>query len=260
LAKALSEFLTGDEKNMVRVDCSEFSQPHEYSKLIGAPPGYVGYDDGGSLTDPLLKRPDCVVLFDEIEKANAKVHNLLLQVMDEGFLTDNKGNKIPFHDAVVILTSNIGVEGLEEMKSAIGFAKEDRLDQALVGRETLKSLEKTFRPEFLNRIDEVICFNSLGVEENRKIVKNFLKILKQNLSRMGISLRLTRGVVDFLIHRGTDIKYGARPLKRVIKKYIEAPLTEQILNEPAADTRKILAKISGSSIVFVDDRKRRKRA
>ena len=258
LAKALAEFLTGDEKNMVRIDCSEFSQPHEYSKLIGAPPGYVGYDDGGSLTEPLLKRPDNVVLFDEIEKANSKIHNLLLQVMDEGFLTDNKGNKVPFHDSVVILTSNVGVEGLEEIKSAVGFTRQEDVGHDLVKRETRKSLEKNFRPEFLNRIDEVICFNALGREENRKIVQNLLKILKKNLSHMDISIRFSKGVIDFLTRTGTDTRYGARPLKRVIKKYIEVPLTEKILSEPNADHHYLLSKMSGDMVVFVDDKRNRK--
>lgn len=253
LAKALAEFLTGDEKNMVRVDCSEFSQPHEYSKLIGAPPGYVGYEDGGSLMEPLLKRPENVVLFDEIEKANPKLHNLLLQIMDEGILTDNKGRKISFHEAVVILTSNVGVEGLEEMQKAVGFRREPCTDQDLVERETLKALDKTFRPEFLNRVDEIICFNALGTEENRKIVQVHLNRLRQNLSRMKISIRFSRGVTDYLVRRGTDPRYGARPLKRALKKDIEAPLAEQILHGPLPRAGKILAKMSGRGVVFVED-------
>ncbi len=258
LAKALAEFITGDEAHMVRVDCSEYSLPHEYSKLIGAPPGYVGYDDGGSLAEPLLKRPENVVLFDEIEKADPKMHNLLLQVMDEGIITDNKGRKISFQDAVVILTSNVGVEGIEEMKSAVGFTRQETFGREFVEKETLKSLEKTFRPEFLNRLDEVICFNSLDYEENLKIVQNLMARLKKNLSTMKIFFRFTKGVADFLIREGTDPRYGARPLKRAIKKYIETPLTEKVMQDPSSISKKILAKMSGNKVVFVEDKARRK--
>jgi len=258
LAKAVAEFLVGSEKEMIRVDCSEFSQPHEYAKLIGAPPGYVGYEDGGSLTTPLLKHPENVVLFDEIEKANTKLHNLLLQIMDEGDLTDNKGRKIPFYDAVVILTTNVGVEGLEEMKGAVGFTKEEHFGQDIVERETLKALEKTFRPEFLNRIDEIICFNPLGAESIRKIVRLLLSRLKKNLAEMKISIRFTQGVIDFISREGMDPRYGARPLHRAIKQYIETPLTEKIIKSPHALPMKVLAKISGRQIVFVADPASRK--
>jgi len=259
LAKALAEFLTGDEKNMVRVDCSEFSQPHEYAKLIGAPPGYVGYDDGGSLSEQMLKRPVNVVLFDEIEKANPMIHNLLLQIMDEGILTDNKGRKIPFQDAVIILTNNAGVEGIEEMKSAVGFTRQDVLNRNVVRRETLKSLEKIFRPEFLNRIDEIICFNPLGHKETRRIVQLQLEHLQRKLSGMKIHLRFSRNVINFLIREGADPRYGARPLKRAVKKFIEVPLAERILSGPASLPAKILAVMSEEkSVTFVDPAPRQK--
>ncbi|NOY53958.1 MAG: ATP-dependent Clp protease ATP-binding subunit [Deltaproteobacteria bacterium] len=254
LAKAVAECLVGSEKEMIRVDCSEFSQPHEYAKLIGAPPGYVGYEDGGSLTTPLLKNPENVVLFDEIEKANSKLHNLLLQIMDEGDLTDNKGRKIPFHDAVVILTTNVGVEGLDAMKNAVGFTKEEQPGRKIVERETLKALEKTFRPEFLNRIDEIICFRPLGTESIRKIVRLLLSRLKKNLSQMKISIRFTQGVIDFISREGMDPRYGARPLQRAIKQYIEVPLTERILHAKEEFPMKVVARISGRRIVFVADR------
>jgi ATP-dependent Clp protease ATP-binding subunit ClpC len=173
--------------------------------------------------------------------------------MDEGILTDNKGKKIPFHDAVVILTSNVGVEGIEEMKSAVGFTRQENCSQDVLERETLKSLEKTFRPEFLNRIDEVLCFNPLGGEECRKIVKNLLKGLKRNLSEMKISIRFSKGAIDFLMRQGTDPRYGARPLKRAIKQYIETPLTEKILQTPSSHPRKIQVKMSGGKVVFQDE-------
>ncbi|MEK6777207.1 MAG: AAA family ATPase [bacterium] len=259
LAKALAEFLTGDEKNMVRVDCSEFSQPHEYAKLIGAPPGYVGYDDGGSFTEQMLKRPGNVVLFDEIEKANPMVHNLLLQVMDEGTLTDNKGRRIPFHDAVIILTSNAGVKGIEKMKSAVGFTRQDVMNHEMVRRETLKSLEKIFRPEFLNRIDEIICFNPLGPKETRRIVQLQLAKLQLKLNEMKIHLRFSKAVINFVISEGADPRYGARPLKRNIKKFIEIPLTERILREQASLHKRMLAVMSEEkSVVFVDQPSRRR--
>jgi len=253
LAKALAEFITGDEKHMVRVDCSEFSQPHEYAKLIGAPPGYVGYDDGGTLTEPLLKNPQTVVLFDEIEKANEKVHNLLLQVMDEGFLTDNKGRRIPFQEAVVILTSNVGVESLEEMGRAVGFTSADTVNERVVERETVKSLESLFRPEFLNRVDEVVCFRSLSPGDNRRIVRMLLQRLKENLADLKMSIRFSAGVVDYLVKKGTDPRYGARPLRRAIKQYIEAPLADRLITESLDAPANLAAKMFRGDVVFVGD-------
>ncbi len=254
LAKAVAEFITGDEKNMVRIDCSEFSQPHEYSKLIGAPPGYVGYEDGGTLTETLLNNPNNVVLFDEIEKASPKLHNLLLQIMDEGFLTDSKGRKIPFQDAVVILTSNVGVEGLDEMKKAVGYRKTETFDQEIIQLETRKALEKTFRPEFLNRVDQVICFRALDRRSSRKIVRMLLKRIEKDLSEMDLSLRFTGGAIDYLIRKGTDRRYGARPLKRAIKQFVETPLTQRIVEDPTLRPGRLLARMSGGKLVFIRDR------
>ena len=250
LAKALAEFLTGDEANMVRVDCSEFSQPHEYSKLIGAPPGYVGYEDGGVLSDALCARPETVVLFDEVEKANAKLHHLLLQVMDEGFLTDNKGRRLDFRQAVVVLTSNVGAEEIAGLDRAAGFTRPARPDHALLERETRRALERTFRPEFLNRLDEVICFQPLDREAYRRILRRLLRDLKERLAGAGIALELSRGALEFLVDRGTDPRYGARPLKRALKTYVETPLTEQLLHGPCPAGDRIRGRLARGRIVF----------
>ncbi len=254
LAKALAELLTGSEKNMVRVDCSEFSQPHEYSKLIGAPPGYVGYEDGGTLGDLLAKYPENVVLFDEIEKANTKLHNLLLQIMDEGFVSDNRQQRICFRQAVVILTSNVGAERIQAVKGTVGFRPPDASAQSVRQQETLKGMQAIFSPEFLNRLDEIICFTPLTPAHSRDIVKQMLQAVRRSLADTRIGIRFTRGVVDYLVRNGTDPDYGARPLKRAIRRYIETPLTERIVHEPPALPVSYLARVSGGEIRFVRQR------
>ncbi len=251
LAKALAELLTGSEKNMVRVDCSEFSQPHEYSKLIGAPPGYVGYEDGGNLGDALAKHPENVVLFDEIEKANTKLHNLLLQIMDEGYVSDNRQRRICFRQAVVILTSNVGTQRVQAMKGTVGFCRTDSPDASVRQRETLKGMRTVFSPEFLNRLDDIICFNSLSPGHSRDIVRQMLQAVRRNLADTRIGIRFTRGVVDYLVRNGMDPDYGARPLKRAIRHYIETPLTELIIQEPPPLPASYIARVSGGKVQFV---------
>ncbi len=251
LAKALAECLTGSEKNMVRVDCSEFSQPHEYSKLIGAPPGYVGYEDGGTLGDALAKHPENVVLFDEIEKANTKLHNLLLQILDEGYVSDNRQRQICFRQAVVILTSNVGAEQIQALKGAVGFRRAEPSAESVRQRETFKGMQAVFSPEFLNRLDEIICFRSLSPADSRHIVRQMLRGVRRNLADTRIGIRFTRGVVDYLVRNGMDPDYGARPLKRAIRRYIETPLTELIIHEPPSLPSDYLARVSGGKIRFV---------
>ncbi len=229
-AKALHRFLFGSGQ-MVRIDCSEYAAPHEYSKLIGAPPGYIGHNDGGYLTEALRGQPAAVVVFDEIEKAHLKVHNLLLQVMEEGMLTDSKGRVIPFKDTVLIMTSNVGVESLESFVSGIGFDRsERRVTQKLRAQETKKALEKVFPPEFLNRIDEVVVFRSLTRLDAEKILDRLLGEVAHRTRNLGLTVVFEDEARAFLVDQGFDEKFGARPLRRAIHQHVENPLAERILS------------------------------
>ncbi|HNX74226.1 MAG TPA: AAA family ATPase [Candidatus Rifleibacterium sp.] len=239
LAKALCEFMTGSENDLVRIDCSEFAMSHEYAKLIGAPPGYIGHNEGGYLTESVKNKPNGVVVFDEIEKAHEKVHNLLLQLLDEGILTDSKGETVSFRESVIILTTNVGVADITTEESKPGFRVEDntakvtqKLDDLSHDKKvkiTRKSLEKKFPPEFLNRIDDVIVFRALDKGDNLEILKILLQEVSDRVSGLSMRLNFTDELKSFLVDKGTDLKYGARPLRRTIQRYIENPLAEQIL-------------------------------
>ncbi|MCC6738728.1 MAG: ATP-dependent Clp protease ATP-binding subunit [Planctomycetia bacterium] len=232
LAKALTDVVFEDRTRMVRVDCSEYGLPHEYAKLIGAPPGYIGHSEGGFLTEEMKKKGKAVVLFDEIEKADAKVHNLLLQLFDEGFITDSHGTRVSFADAIVILTSNVGVEEVRQARDAIGF---DRAKRAALDREalfgcTVEALKREFRPEFLNRIDEVVLFNALGLDDCIRIVERFLGDVVQHATRADLRLSWTPHVPRFLAESGFSPEYGARELRRTVQDLVENPLADRILD------------------------------
>jgi ATP-dependent Clp protease ATP-binding subunit ClpC len=230
LAKALSAYLFGTQE-LIRVDCSEYAMSHEYAKLIGAPPGYIGHNDGGYLTEAIKNQPQSVVVFDEIEKAHKKVHNLLLQILDEGRLTDSKGVVVSFDRAIIILTSNVGIDRLEQMAGAIGFGDNKAAkDENVKMRETKKALEKIFPPEFLNRIDEIMLFRNLTQEDNVQIIDIMLRDVEERLQNLNLSMNLSVEAKRYLVNEGTNLKYGARPLRRAIQKYIENPLAEFILN------------------------------
>lgn len=232
LAKALAEFLFGDEKELVRIDCSEYSQSHEYAKLIGAPPGYIGHKEGGFLTEAIKKKPKAVVLFDEIEKAHPKVHNLLLQILDDGILTDSQGEQVSFKDCVIIMTTNVGVQEFKRLEKTIGFGSDAiKKDEKVRGRETFKALERVFPPEFLNRIDEIITFHPLGREHLISILDIQLKEVIGRLDKLGIKIEIPKDVKEFIVDAGTNVKFGARPLKRAVKNLVENPLAEGILNK-----------------------------
>jgi ATP-dependent Clp protease ATP-binding subunit ClpB len=217
LARALAEFLFDDEHSMVRIDMSEFMEKHSVSRLIGAPPGYVGYDEGGYLTEAVRRKPYCVILFDEFEKAHPDVFNILLQIMDDGRLTDGQGRTVDFKNAIIIMTSNLGSNIIQETSG------EDR-DKKVMG-----VLRQTCKPEFLNRLDEVIIFNSLEKEHIRKIVGIQLDLLRERLLDRKITLKLSKNALDFIVNHGFDPVYGARPLKRAIQKHIQDPLAMMIL-------------------------------
>jgi len=229
LARVLADALFGDPAALVRVDCSEFAMPHEYAKLIGAPPGYVGHGEGGFLTEAIRRRPASVVVFDEIEKADEKVRNLLLQILDEGVLTDGKGNRISFAETIVILTSNVGVERLTGLQKAVGFKTPSATDHEVRVRETGKALEASFPPEFLNRVDEIVTFRSLTRADNLAIVALQLDEVVRRAEALGIRLVVTPRAREFLVESGTDRRYGARPLQRAIRRWVEMPLADMIV-------------------------------
>jgi ATP-dependent Clp protease ATP-binding subunit ClpB len=227
LARALAEFLFDDERAMVRLDMSEYMEKHTVSRLIGAPPGYVGYEEGGQLTEPVRRRPYSVILFDEVEKAHPDVWNVLLQVLDDGRLTDGQGRTVDFRNTVIILTSNVGTaQAAAVEESAEGDpAKRARLVRAAV----MEEVQRSFRPEFINRLDEIVVFHRLGREELSRIVDIQLSSLSQRLARRDLSIELTQKAKELLGELGWDPQYGARPLKRAIQRYVEDPLARRVL-------------------------------
>jgi ATP-dependent Clp protease ATP-binding subunit ClpC len=232
LAKALARYMFDSDDSLIRIDMSEYMEKFSVSRLIGAPPGYVGYEEGGQLTEKVRRKPYSVVLLDEIEKAHPDVYNILLQVLDDGQLTDGMGRKVDFKNTLIIMTSNIGARQLKDFGQGVGFATQARQDQENdTGKSVIQNaLRRTFSPEFLNRIDDVIVFNSLGSEEIHKIIDVALRDLYKRLKTMNYELRLTAEAKDFVADKGFDPQFGARPLHRAIQKYIEDPLAEFILN------------------------------
>ena len=229
LAKALAEYLFDSEENMVRLDMSEYMEKFNVSRLIGAPPGYVGFEEGGQLSERVRRKPYCVVLLDEIEKAHPDVFNVLLQLMDEGRLTDSNGRTVSFRNTIVIMTSNVGSRELEEYGSGVGFNTAGRNVQGNRKSVLEKAVRKAFPPEFINRVDEQIFFNSLTKEDIEKIIDIELKGLKNRVKEAGFELNVTPAAKRFVAEAGYDPSYGARPLKRAIQKHIEDPVSEHII-------------------------------
>jgi ATP-dependent Clp protease ATP-binding subunit ClpC len=232
LARALARNMFESEDALIRIDMSEYMEKFTVSRLIGAPPGYVGYEEGGQLTEKVRRKPYCVILLDEIEKAHPDIYNILLQVLDDGQLTDGLGRKIDFKNTMIIMTSNIGVRQLKEFGDGVGFATATRVQNAEENNKAVieKALKRTFSPEFLNRIDDVVVFNSLTKENIFNIIDILMKGVEKRLQNLGFSLELTEAAKDFIADKGYDVQYGARPLHRAIQKYLEDPLAEEILN------------------------------
>ena len=229
LARALAEFLFADREALVRVDMSEYMEKFSVSRLIGAPPGYVGYEDSGALTKAVRRRPYSVVLLDEIEKAHPDVFNILLQVLDEGHLTDNYGRVIDFKNTVLIMTSNLGARDISK-GSGLGFQSGDPQDSYHIMKDKVaQEIERAFNPEFLNRVDDTIVFHSLTKEEIGQIVHILMEDVRTRLKEEEISLTLTDAAIEFLVEEGYDEKFGARPLRRAIQRFLEDPLSEKIL-------------------------------
>ncbi len=231
LAKVLAQYMFDSPDSIIRIDMSEYMEKHAVSRLIGAPPGYVGYNEGGQLSERVRRKPYSVVLLDEIEKAHPDIFNLLLQVLDEGRLTDSNGRHIDFRNTVLILTSNIGTRELKEFGNALGFSNVSKRDTVANSRAIIeKAIQKAFTPEFLNRLDEQILFNPLTKADIEKIIEIELKELYERVAQAGFKLRLTKKIKKYVAEIGYDPKYGARPLKRAIQRYIEDPLAEKIIS------------------------------
>nr|MBA2275538.1 AAA family ATPase [Chloroflexota bacterium] len=235
LAKALAEFMFGSEDSLIKIDMSEFMERHNVSRLVGAPPGYVGFEEGGQLTEAVRRKSYSVVLLDEIEKAHPEVFNILLQILEDGHLTDAKGRRVDFRNTVIIMTSNVGAKSLLK-DTSLGFkpvntdlSQETQAQYERMKDKVLEQLKTQFRPEFLNRVDSFVVFRSLSVEEIRHIVELLLQRVRNQLKTQEIGLEVTAEAKDHLIKLGYDVDYGARPLRRVIQNLVEDPLAEALL-------------------------------
>ena len=231
MAKVLAQYLFESIDNLIRIDMSEYMEKFSISRLVGAPPGYVGYEEGGQLTEKIRRKPYAVVLLDEIEKAHPDVFNILLQVLDEGQLTDSLGRRVDFRNTIVIMTSNIGTRELKDFGQGVGFATKARQDSANEHTKSViqKALKRAFAPEFLNRIDDVVLFNTLSRDDIHKIIDIELKGLYDRVRTLGFEIKLSEDAKDYVLDKGYDIQYGARPLKRAIQKYLEDPMAETII-------------------------------
>ena len=232
LARALARNMFDSEESLIRIDMSEYMEKFSVSRLIGAPPGYVGYEEGGQLTEKVRRKPYCVILLDEIEKAHPDIYNILLQVLDDGILTDGLGRKVNFKNTLIIMTSNIGARQLKDFGDGVGFATATRVEQTEENNRSVieKALKRTFSPEFLNRVDDVVVFNSLTKDDIFLIIDIIMKNVLGRLVNLGLNLVLTAEAKTFIADKGYDVQFGARPLHRAIQKYIEDPLAEEILN------------------------------
>jgi ATP-dependent Clp protease ATP-binding subunit ClpC len=260
LAKVLASYLFDKDDALIRIDMSEYMETYSVSRLVGAPPGYVGYEEGGQLTEKVRRKPYSVVLLDEIEKAHPDVFNILLQVLDDGILTDGLGRRVDFRNTIIIMTSNIGVRDLKDFGAGIGFttkAKQDNEEENM--KSTIQSaLKRAFSPEFLNRLDDVIVFNSLQREHIHKIIDITLGKLFARILTLGYNVELTEKAKDFLAEKGYDQQFGARPLNRAIQKYLEDPVAEEILKGEVSDGGTIMADYEGSGDVLTIKSKKAK--
>ena len=252
LGRTLAEFLFGDEEAMVRIDMSEYMEKHSVSRLVGSPPGYIGYDEGGQLTESVRRKPYCVLLLDEIEKAHPDVFNILLQILEDGRLTDAQGRTVDFRNAIVIMTSNIGASEIAR-NTPLGFALSDETGMTYddMKNKITGELKRVFRPEFLNRLDEVIVFHKLSRDEIKTIVELLMRHLRESMAERQLQIELAEDAKDFLVEKGWDPAMGARPLRRAIQRYIEDPLADEVLEKPIK---------SGSTVLVERDEELRDKA
>ena len=258
LTKALADVMFGDPNAMIRLDMSEYMEKHSVSKLIGSPPGYVGYDEGGQLTEKIRRHPYSVVLFDEIEKAHPDVFNIMLQVLEDGVLTDSQGRKVDFKNTIIIMTSNAGASALTDNRAKLGFAEPEKSEAAEDERKKteeiiMNALKETFRPEFLNRVDDIVIFNKLSHEDICKIAELMLGEVKKRVSDVGIELDFDPSVAELVAKEGFDPVYGARPLRRAIVHMVEDTFSGEMLEGRVKAGDKVTAKADGDKVVFVNN-------
>ncbi|MCB9918510.1 MAG: ATP-dependent Clp protease ATP-binding subunit [Planctomycetes bacterium] len=251
IAKALAASLWCEPGKLVRIDCSEYALPHEYAKLIGSPPGYIGHAEGGYLTEAVKAKKNCVVLFDEIEKAHHKVHNLLLQILDEGMLTDSRGETVSFQDAIILLTSNVGIEQIDQVRTRMGFDWKKRISLEQIDHKTItrEALRESFRPEFLNRIDEIVVFNPLYIEDCVRIAGKMLSQISELLGKRGFEVRFSSGLKRHLAKVGFSEEFGARELDRLIKREVEDRLVEAILDAGLGSGSRLYVRVRSGRVV-----------
>ncbi len=249
LTKAIAQVLFGDENKMIRLDMSEFMEPHSVSKLIGSPPGYVGYDDGGQLTEKIRRNPYSVVLFDEIEKAHPDVFNVLLQVLDDGVLTDSQGRKVDFKNTILVMTSNLGARSITEKSGTLGFVASETKEESRSDEQVMAALKSAFRPEFLNRVDDIIIFRKLTKENIREIAGNLLESVCARVKDMGMEITFDESVVDLVSAEGFDPVYGARPLRRAIQRLVEDSFAGAVLDGSCNKGDRILATVGQDKTV-----------
>ena len=267
LARSLARHMFDSDDSLIRIDMSEYMEKFTVSRLIGAPPGYVGYEEGGQLTEKVRRKPYCVILLDEIEKAHPDIYNILLQVLDDGVLTDGMGRKIDFKNTLIIMTSNIGARQLKDFGDGVGFATANRMENADENNKAVieKALKRTFSPEFLNRIDDVVVFNSLSKENIFEIIDIVMQGVVKRLTNLGLTMELTPEAKSFIADKGYDAQFGARPLHRAIQKYLEDPLAEEILNMSIKNGDIMVAELdeAAEKIKFVlkkDEKKKEKKS
>jgi ATP-dependent Clp protease ATP-binding subunit ClpC len=251
LSKALAEFLFGDEDALIQLDMSEYMEKHTVSRLIGSPPGYVGYEEGGQLTEAVRRKPFSVVLFDEIEKAHPDVFNTLLQILEDGHLTDAQGHQVDFKNTIIIMTSNLGTRDISK-GVGIGFtaARDDAVTYQKMKETVTDELKRSFRPEFLNRIDEVIVFHSLSMDDVKRIVDLLMRRVEEQLKSKDAEIELTDAAKTLLAEKGYDKALGARPLRRTIQQMVEDPLAEKLLYKEFRAGETIIVDVRDGEIVF----------
>ena len=247
LCKALAEALFDNENNIIRIDMSEYMESHSVSKLIGAPPGYVGYDEGGQLTEQVRRKPYSVILFDEIEKAHPDIFNTLLQILDDGRLTDGQGRVVNFTNTIIILTSNLGAGEVE--KKRLGFVNENQ-DNRDVEDIYMDALKRKFRPEFINRLDVICIFHPLTKNDLKKICEIMLSTVNNRLNKQNLEIQLSESAIDYIIEKGSNIVYGARPLKRFIQQNIEDVIAEKLLLNELEKSGKIFVDLKNNQLEF----------
>ena len=249
LCKALAAAMFGDENAMIRIDMSEYMEKHAVSRMVGSPPGYVGYEEGGQLTEKVRRKPYSVILFDEIEKAHPDVFNMLLQILEDGILTDSQGRRVDFKNTVVIMTSNVGARLITERKTSLGFGETDADEN--VKETVLGELRREFKPEFLNRVDDIIVFHKLTQENIEEIASRMLEQLKERVHSMDVDISFTEGAVKAIAKAGFDDVYGARPLRRAIQSRIEDPLSEALLEKSVKAGDKVFCDYNEETEKFV---------